>query len=107
MPLALVAGAYAVAARRAWVRAVCGTAFAAVLVVWVLVAPAVGGADFAFDHPHGIWASSLFLGLLLTGAVATAIPLRGVSRPAGAGPGVGAPLVAEAPAGRARAATRS
>ena len=107
VPLALVAGAYAVAARRAWVRAACGTTFAAVLVVWVLVAPAVGGADFALDRPHGIWASTLFLGLLLSGAVTTAIPLRGVSRPAGVGPGVGPPLVADGRAGRARAATRS
>lgn len=107
VPLALVVGAYAVAGPRGWVRAVCGVTFAAVLVVWVLVAPAVGGAEFALDHPHGIWASTLFIGLLLSGAVAAATTLRGAPRPAGRGPSAGPLLVADVQAGRARAATRS
>ncbi|SOC53745.1 hypothetical protein [Ornithinimicrobium cerasi] len=79
VPLALVVGAYAVAARRAWVRAVCGVTFVAALAVWVLTATAVGGPRFALDNPYGIWTTILYLGLLVTGAVATAIPLRGVA----------------------------
>jgi hypothetical protein len=80
VPLVLVAGAYAVAARRGWVRALCAAVFAAALSVWVLTATMVGGADFALDNPYGAWTTVLYLGLLVTGAVATSIPLR-------AGPG--------------------
>lgn len=81
--------------------------FVTALAVWVLTATAVGGPRFALDNPYGIWTTILYLGLLVTGALATATPLRGVSRPAGVGPGVSLPLVADGRAGRARAATRS
>jgi hypothetical protein len=77
VPLVLVAGAYAVAARRGWVRIGCAAVFVAALSVWVLTATTVGGADFALDNPYGSWTTLLYLGLLVTGAVATSIPLRG------------------------------
>lgn len=104
VPLALVVGAYAVSAgRRAWVRAVCGVTFVAALAVWVLTAPAVGGAEFALDNPYGIWTTILYLGLLVTGALATGIPLRGVPRQAGNGLRSGPPVVAGRRAGQLRA----
>lgn len=76
VPLLGMAGAYALAGRRNWARVVCGSMFLAGMTLWVVVADDVGGAGFALDTARGLWATLLYLGLLTTLALATAIPLR-------------------------------
>ncbi len=78
VPLLGMAGAYGLAGTRTWARAVCGSLFLAGMVLWVMVAPAVGGGTFALNTARGLWATILFLGLLITLALAATIPLRAV-----------------------------
>ena len=81
VPLLGMAGAYSLAGRRRWARAVCGTLFLAGVVLWLVVADDVGGAGFALDTARGLWASLLYLSLLATLALAAAIPLRASEDP--------------------------
>jgi hypothetical protein len=76
VPLLGLAGAYGLAGRRRWARVACGAVFVAGMVGWLFVADDVGGAGFALDTARGVWATALYLGLLATLALATAIPLR-------------------------------
>ncbi|WP_299305390.1 hypothetical protein [uncultured Brachybacterium sp.] len=76
VPIMLVVGAFALAACQVWVRLVCTIVFVAALSVWSITATAVGGAEFAVNTPYGAWATILYFGLLVTGALATSLPLR-------------------------------
>ena len=78
VPVLGLAGAYGLAGRRTWARVVCTAVFLTGLTLWVVVADDVGGPGFALDTVRGVWATVLYLGLLLTLALATAIPLRAV-----------------------------
>lgn len=81
VPIMLIVGAFALGARRAWVRLLCSTAFIAALASWAFTATAVGGAEFASNTAYGAWAAVLYYGLLVTGALATSLPLRGSPGP--------------------------
>ena len=81
VPLLGMAGAYALAGRRTWARAVCGSLFLAGMTLWVVVADDVGGPGFALDTARGLWATLLYLGLLATLALAASIALRSSANP--------------------------
>lgn len=81
VPVVLIVGAFALGARRAWVQRLCGMVFVAAISIWAFTATAVGGAEFAFNTSHGAWAAVLYYGLLVTGALATSLPLRSSPRP--------------------------
>lgn len=76
VPLLGMAGAYALAGKRNWARALCGSLFVTGMIAWAVMATDVGGATFALDTVRGLWATTLFFGLLVTLALAAAIPLR-------------------------------
>ncbi|MDN5765410.1 MAG: hypothetical protein L0H96_05100 [Humibacillus sp.] len=80
VPVITIVGAHALGGRRIVTRACCAVVFASFLVVWVITAPSFGGPGFAVTRPQGAWAMLLIDGLLVTAAMATAIPLR--NRPA-------------------------
>lgn len=76
VPVLAMAGAYGLAGERNWARVLCGSLFIAGMTLWAVVATDVGGDTFALDTARGLWATLLFLGLLASLALATAIPLR-------------------------------
>lgn len=81
VPLLGLAGAYALAGRRPAVRVLTGVVFLVGVIAWLVVADDVGGPGFALDTVRGVWATVLYLGLLLILARATAIPLLPPARP--------------------------
>ncbi|SDT33271.1 hypothetical protein SAMN04488543_3786 [Friedmanniella luteola] len=77
VPLLGVVGGVALGARGPRVvRLLAAAVGLAVVPVWVLVAPDVGGPGFAVSTPQGAWATALHLSLLATLALAAAVPLR-------------------------------
>jgi hypothetical protein len=75
VPVVGMLGGWAIARRgKRRSRAVAGALFVAGLVVWAITATAVGGPTFALYTAHGLWLTSLYYTLLLTLAVAAAVP---------------------------------
>jgi hypothetical protein len=77
VPVIAMLGGFAISGRGpAGARALAGLLFGSGLAVWLLTAVAVGGEDFALNDPHGLWASVLYEGLLVTLALASSVPHR-------------------------------
>jgi hypothetical protein len=71
-----VLGAYAIAGRRRWLRAVCGLVATSAVPVWALTARGFGGPSLGLDHPKGLWVALYYWTFLAVLMVACAIPLR-------------------------------
>jgi hypothetical protein len=77
VPVVAMLGGYAVSGRGpAWGRALSGLGFLAAFTSWLLVAVDVGGSSFSLTTSHGLWASTLYEGLLVVFALGAAIPHR-------------------------------
>jgi hypothetical protein len=76
LPAFAVAGAYAIAGRRPWLRIACGLLAASPIPIWALTVTNFGGPLLALTKPKGAWIALYlwsFLALLMIG---TSIPLR-------------------------------
>ena len=79
VPVLGVLGGHALCGRGSpWTRGPAGLVGVAALVVWPVMGTAVGGPGFALGTPHGLWAAVLYDGLLVTLALAAALPQRAV-----------------------------
>jgi hypothetical protein len=71
-----VLGAYAIAGRRTWARAVCGLLALLPIPIWALTASNFGGSTLSLREPKGAWVALYFWSFLALLMMATAIPLR-------------------------------
>jgi hypothetical protein len=77
IPALCIIGGHALSGRGSWsTRLPAGVLGAVTLVIWPLTGTAVGGPSFAPDTPHGLWATVLYDALLVTFALAAAVPQR-------------------------------
>lgn len=86
VPVIGIVGGCALSGRGSRVgRRIAGTMFLAGLVVWALTATSLSGISFGLGTARGLWATTLYDGLLITLALAVSIPFRAPATPAPAG----------------------
>lgn len=77
LPATGMLGGYAIAGHGApWKRGLCGLLALSAIPLWALTATVVGGESMSLTEPHGLWAASLYWGLLATLCAAASIPHR-------------------------------
>ncbi len=76
VPALSVAGAYALAGRRPWVRMACGLIAMSAVPIWAITAPGFGGPQLSIFEPKGAWVAIYFWSFLAMLMIGTAIPLK-------------------------------
>jgi hypothetical protein len=76
VPAAALAGAYALAGRRTWLRALTSLLPLAAIPLWALTASRIGGPELGLDTSRGFWVALYYWSFLAVIALASAIPLR-------------------------------
>lgn len=76
VPAAALAGAYALAGRRTWLRALASLLPLSSIPIWALTASKIGGAQLGLDTTRGLWVALYYWTFLAVIALACAIPLR-------------------------------
>ena len=83
VPVMGIVGGYALCGRGSSVgRCLAAVLFFCGLLLWALTATSVGGPSLGLGTAHGLWATTLYYGLLTTLALAVSIPLRTAVPPA-------------------------
>jgi hypothetical protein len=82
VPAAALMGAYALAGRRRWLRALASLLPLSAIPIWALTASKIGGAELGLGTTRGLWVAVYYWSFLAVIALACAIPLR--IRPEGA-----------------------
>lgn len=75
VPALALAGAYAMAGRRPWLRVVTGLVALSAVPVWAAAAGSIGGSQLGLDTTRGVWVALYYWSLLAVLALASAIPL--------------------------------
>lgn len=76
VPAAALAGGYALAGRRTWLRALASLLPLASIPIWAATASTIGGPELGLDTSRGLWVALYYWSLLAVFALACAIPLR-------------------------------
>ncbi|GAA1108332.1 hypothetical protein [Arthrobacter flavus] len=76
VPAAALAGAYALAGRRTWLRILSSLFPLSSIPIWVLTASQIGGDQLGLDTARGLWVALYYWSLLGVIALACAIPMR-------------------------------
>lgn len=75
IPLIAMAGGYALAGRRRWLRIGCWVIFLAPILSWSLTAESIN-AGLALNTPRGAWVALYFWSFIAVLGIGSAIPLR-------------------------------